>query len=1014
MASILGDGTGPGGPGSTRCLLLLQRSLAIQLSRGPTPMVLATIQHDTIKEHPADEMWMYDKGYNLFQSFLEANSKCWWNAALVDATRQLRYKGHVSPGVLMVGGPPCALEVLRAAWSRNVLRPPADHAITCLGDIEDCLVAPVSQGQFTPLPEALCWAILELTSQRQAATLDTLRSALRNAFPTMQRPNRELVYDALAKLMQERKIYHTSQGYFVVTPETKRLRRDSSGSRRNSREVGSCRGQGMLMSNDEAMALVHGEMLTLRDGNVTHQAVQTNLADVICGGNPNDKILFARCRSVPGRLERRHSLRLWGSARRLHRSGSSRSLPRRPERSDTSSSAEYASTDSAPHSPTSLSGLFTEKIGLLSRLFRRSSRRKGAPLMGTFSAQYPPTEWFNPRVVHLHSVATQTRAVSPSMMEGLDQSQASFQVWDDSSSVRSATLPRRHRRQPSGDSTSLLANSTPRSSRRHRSPCSTLPRSKCSSLSRCTSRASVLPPNTAINSDPYHQSRPQLPNGKHSSNSSPSRSGGSSGSVRVTTITSTNNNNNSPNNNNHTNNNNSLHHHNNSNSNSPSPAKTATLGRSSTRHSSRRPSHDSTGSGTKSSNSSPQHKILQKTSSMHSSTHLTAKSVSSGKLSSTSLSSSPLKTSITAAAKSSPLKVIQQGSLTPLQEAQNSITLQVSTNLSPVSPPQERGSISSSVTLASNASSTTTISGSPGTKIYVHQNNSPMRSVITFENGTTKSSIIDNKEEKICSKEKQELVSEKVQKAMMMEKEKLLSKGEDDKPIKKVNDDEWKMMKIERPSSLYTSSKDGKSESDKENKPKVEEEMPNKLKLTNRLNNSQAHLIDGSSNNIDKCTNGLSNDHSAVVTGSAIKNTNDAMNNSRKLSLSLSKDALSFRNLLHPGSKNNIASNPPSPTKSFDGFGGSYNNVYIENLDNIKSRRAPQGSEPNLDKSMSRADLYSYPSLSDMQVQFTSLAAQKILKGCPINSVDTLVEVNMAADKPNNRDVTVHTDFGLV
>ncbi|KAK0075214.1 hypothetical protein PV325_007205 [Microctonus aethiopoides] len=64
--------------------------------------------------------------------FLEANSKCWWNAALVDATRQLRYKGHVSPGVLMVAGPPCALEVLRAAWSRNVLRPPADHAITCL------------------------------------------------------------------------------------------------------------------------------------------------------------------------------------------------------------------------------------------------------------------------------------------------------------------------------------------------------------------------------------------------------------------------------------------------------------------------------------------------------------------------------------------------------------------------------------------------------------------------------------------------------------------------------------------------------------------------------------------------------------------------------------------------------------------------------------------------------------------------------------------------------------------
>lgn len=40
----------------------------------------------------------------------------------------------------------------------------------------------------------------------------------------------------------------------------------------------------MLMSTEEALAYVHGEMQTIRDGAVTHQAVQTNLADVICGG----------------------------------------------------------------------------------------------------------------------------------------------------------------------------------------------------------------------------------------------------------------------------------------------------------------------------------------------------------------------------------------------------------------------------------------------------------------------------------------------------------------------------------------------------------------------------------------------------------------------------------------------------------------------------------------------------------------------------------------------------------
>ncbi|KAL2744866.1 storkhead-box protein 2-like isoform X1, partial [Vespula maculifrons] len=43
------------------------RSLAIQLTRGPPPQVLNAGQRESPKEHPADEMWMYDKGYNLFQ-----------------------------------------------------------------------------------------------------------------------------------------------------------------------------------------------------------------------------------------------------------------------------------------------------------------------------------------------------------------------------------------------------------------------------------------------------------------------------------------------------------------------------------------------------------------------------------------------------------------------------------------------------------------------------------------------------------------------------------------------------------------------------------------------------------------------------------------------------------------------------------------------------------------------------------------------------------------------------------
>jgi len=35
----------------------------------------------------------------------------------------------------------------------------------------------------------------------------------------MQQPTAEMIYDTLAQLMQERKIYQTARGYFIVTPE---------------------------------------------------------------------------------------------------------------------------------------------------------------------------------------------------------------------------------------------------------------------------------------------------------------------------------------------------------------------------------------------------------------------------------------------------------------------------------------------------------------------------------------------------------------------------------------------------------------------------------------------------------------------------------------------------------------------------------------------------------------------------------------------------------------------------
>lgn len=178
----------------------------------------------------------------------------------------------------------------------------------------------------------------------------------------------------------------------------------------------------------------------------------------------------------------------------------------------------------------------------------------------------------------------------------------------------------------------------------------------------------------------------------------------------------------------------------------------------------------------------------------------------------------------------------------------------------------------------------------------------------------------------------------------------------------------------------------------------------------------------------------------------------ETMNNSRKLSLQLPcKDSLNYHNVIknvsagcnnqfnstsNPDSpitpsfrefsKNTLfTSTPPSPTKSYEGIPNLSTGKYIKNDVGSKTSleksftsldKNIMGSEPNIclkDKTLTRENSTGqFPSLSDLSFNFTSLAAQKILKGVSINSIDTLVELNMAAEKQNNCDV-VHTDFGL-
>lgn len=70
-----------------------------------------------------------------------------------------------------------------------------------------------------------------------------------------------------------------------------------------------------------------------------------------------------------------------------------------------SSSSEYQSLDNPQQPPPTPEA--QQRPSLLSRLFRRSGRQKTRQI-DSYNAQFPPTEWFNSRTVHLHNVGTQT------------------------------------------------------------------------------------------------------------------------------------------------------------------------------------------------------------------------------------------------------------------------------------------------------------------------------------------------------------------------------------------------------------------------------------------------------------------------------------------------------------------------------------------------------------------------------------------------------------------------------
>lgn len=352
---------------------------------------------------------------------------------------------------------------------------------------------------------------------------------------------------------------------------------------------------------------------------------------------------------------------------------------------------------------------------------------------------------------------------------------------------------------------------------------------------------------------------------------------------------------------------------------------------------------------------------------------------------------------------------------------------------------------------------TNTMSQNGGTNTKVYVQNSPVRSVITFENG--KVTETNNGSNIYIFNDDRQVVSVSQNGSSQAAKNPTETSFDVCVEKKKQMFQEPETMKMQENKFIKNSINDTSMNNNRKLSLQIGATNNNSFVYKNQLNNTNEaasnptspaihnniHNVDGTTNS-NPSTPTKSYDHMLGSIGG----------------LRYQKNSLSSAN---SGLQTNINSN--SELKSVDllkkaaalqmlnGLPNVNNRMSTESIANMLTKGVDQkptvlGSEPNLalknqeplkdintstekinclenkqkryslsqDVKRENQEIYNFPSLSDLSFNFTSLAAQKILKGVSINSVDTLVELNMAAnnsEKQNNRDVAaVCTDFGLV